>query len=369
MATPTSTPQYLPYSDSVETKRSGENETISELASTMRHISEIVSDRARHAFRSVHAKSHGLLKAQMRVLSDIPEYLQQGIFQSGVSYPVVMRFSTNPGDILPDSISSPRGLAVKIIGIANTEMLPDHQGQVTQDFVLVNGKAFAAPDAAGFLKVAKLLEGHAGDSESLKQFVSTGTRLIEDALELVGKESGTLRAFGHPETNVLGESYFSQVPIRYGQYIAKVGVMPVSENLKKLTGKHVSLHNRHSGLRDEVVKFFETETAEWDVCVQLCTDLEKMPVEDASVEWPEKLSPYVPVARIAAGPQNVYSPERRVYFDERLSFNPWHGVVAHRPLGNIMRARYDAYKASSQFRHSTNGLPEVEPKSIDEIPD
>jgi hypothetical protein len=260
-------------------------------------------------------------------------------------------------------------LAVKIIGIANAEMLPNHQGEVTQDFVLVNAKVFAAPDSAGFLKVAKLLEGHAGDSESLKQFVSTSTRLVEDALEVVGKESGTLKAFGHPETNVLGEGYFSQAPIRYGQYIAKIGVKPVSENLKKLTGKHVSLHNRHSGLRDEVVKFFETETAEWDVCVQLCTDLEKMPVEDASVEWPEKLNPYVPVARITANPQNAYSPERRVYFDERLSFNPWHGLAAHRPLGNIMRARYEAYKVSSQFRHSANGLEPVEPKSITELPD
>jgi hypothetical protein len=370
MSTPSPALHYLPYSDSVEVKHPDEDKTFSELAGVMRHISEIVNDRARNAFRSVHAKSHALLKGQMSVLSDLPEHLQQGMFQPGSNYPVIMRFSTNPGDILPDSISSPRGLGIKVIGIANGDMLPQHAGQVTQDFVLVNGKAFGAPDAAGFLKIAKLLEQHVTDSEGLKQFVSTSTRVLENVLEAVGGGSDTLKAFGHPETNILGESFFSQAPIRYGKYIAKVSVQPASENLKQLTGKHVPhLGKRYSGLRDEAVKFFETETAEWNVCVQLCTDLDKMPVEDASVKWPEDLSPYVPVARITAGPQNAYSAERRVYVDEKLSFNPWHCLAAHRPLGNIMRSRFVAYQASSQFRHSANGREMIEPKSIDELPD
>jgi hypothetical protein len=359
---------YIPYSDSVEVKRADEDSTFSELSASLRHIAEIVNDRARNAFRSFHAKSHALLKAQMTVLSDIPTPFQQGLFQAGRDYPIIMRFSTNPGDILPDSISSPRGLALKVVGVSG-DMLPIHSGQVTQDFLLVNSKAFGAPNAAGLLKNVKLLEQHVSDPEGLKQLVSTSTRLLENVLEAVGGESETLKAFGHPETNILGES-FCQAAIRYGEYIAKFSVQPASENLKRLTGKHVEhLGQRYSGLRDEAVKFFETETAEWDFCVQLCTDLEKMPVEDASVKWPEDLSPYVPVARIVAGPQNAYSAARRVYVDERLSFNPWHCLAAHRPLGNIMRSRFEAYKVSSDFRHSANGREMIEPKSIDELPD
>lgn len=370
MPTPSPAIHYVPYSDSVEVKHPDEDQTFSELAGTMRHISEIINDRARNAFRSVHAKSHALLKAQMTVLSHLPAPFQQGLFQTGGNYPVIMRFSTNPGDILPDSISSPRGLAVKVIGIANGEMEPHHSGQVTQDFVLVNAKAFGAPDAAGFLKIVQLLEQHVTDSEGLKQLVSTSTRVLENTLEVFGGGSETLKAFGHPETNILGESYFSQAPIRYGEYIAKVSIQPASENLKRLTGKHVEhLGKRYSGLRDDAVKFFETEAAEWDVCVQLCTDLDKMLVEDASVKWPEDLSPYVPVAHITAAPQNAYSPERRIFVDEKLSFNPWHCLAAHRPLGNIMRARFEAYQASTQFRHSSNGREMIEPKSIDELPD
>ena len=75
------------------------------------------------------------------------------------------------------------------------------------------------------------------------------------------------------------------------------------------------------------------------------------------------------MARITAGPQQAYSVERRVYVDEKLSFSPWHGLAAHRPLGNIMRARFEAYKASSEFRHSANGREMVEPSSIEELPD
>jgi hypothetical protein len=61
MATANPALQYIPYRDSVEAKHPDEDRTFTELALTMRHISEIVNDRSRNAFRSVHAKSHALL--------------------------------------------------------------------------------------------------------------------------------------------------------------------------------------------------------------------------------------------------------------------------------------------------------------------
>ena len=47
----------------------------------------------------------------------------------------VMHFSSEPGDVLSDHISTPRGLAIKIIGVEG-EMLPNHVGEVTQDLIL-----------------------------------------------------------------------------------------------------------------------------------------------------------------------------------------------------------------------------------------
>ncbi len=361
-------PTYLPYTESVETIRPNEEQVFDELAATMRHISETIGDRARHTARPVHAKSHGLLRGELTINTGLPEALSQGLFSKPASYAVIMRFSTNPGDMLPDSISTPRGLATKVLGIEGVPMLSGHESETTQDFVFVNAKAFQAPDAAGFLKQLQQLEDHVTDSQTLKQVVSTTARLAETVLESVGQESSQLKGFGHPETHILGETFYSVAPLRYGNYIAKICFSPASANLKDLTDKHLKIGDNYSALRDAIVALFKTDTAEWDVKVQLCTDLAKTPVEDASVEWPEEESPYVTVGKIVVKPQNAYSPERQVFVDELLSFNPFHGLAAHRPLGNVMRARQKAYAMSSQFRHRMNSRVGVEPKSIDELP-
>jgi catalase len=358
---------YLPYTDSVESRIPNEDQVFDDLAAAMRHVAEMIGDRARHAARAVHAKSHGLLKAELNIAGGLSEPFSQGLFSKPGKYPAIARFSTNPGDMLPDSISTPRGMAVKVIGV-NGEMLPGHTGNVTQDFVFVDAKAFPAPDAAEFLKQVKLLEQHATDSATLKQIVSTTARIAEETLEAFGQESALLKGFGHPETHILGETFTSVAPLRYGDYVAKIAFTPASDNLKALTNIKLDHSNDYSALRDAVVMFFKTGTAIWDVQVQLATDPEHMPVEKADVVWPEDQSPYVTVGQLVARPQEAYSPQRRVYVDEVLSFNPWHGLTAHRPLGNIMRARQKVYQVSSQFRHTMNGRPAVEPKSIDELP-
>ena len=93
---------------------------------------------------------------ELRVLDGLPGTLAQGVFSHPATYPVVLRISTNPGDILDDTVSSPRGLALKIIGVEGTR-LPGSEDDATQDFVMVNGPAFVAPDAQGFARSLRLL--------------------------------------------------------------------------------------------------------------------------------------------------------------------------------------------------------------------
>ncbi len=88
-----------------------------------------------------------------------------------------MRFSTDPGDILSDHISTTRGLAIKVVGVEG-EMLPNHAAQVTQDFVLNNASTFAA-HADDFLKVIGLRAKHVDDSDALKQVVSSAAQTAE----------------------------------------------------------------------------------------------------------------------------------------------------------------------------------------------
>jgi catalase len=163
---------FVRYSDSVETLQAGEAETVDQITATLLNIAKKVGERQRHTVPGVHAKSHGLLKAEVMVPPDLREELRQGLFANAGSYGAVMRFSTNPGDILSDHISTPRGLVVKVIGVEG-EMLPNHTGQVTQDFVFNNVSTFHSARANDFLKSITLLDRHADDSEALKQVVSS----------------------------------------------------------------------------------------------------------------------------------------------------------------------------------------------------
>lgn len=358
---------FVRYSDETEAIQLGEAETSEQIAATLLEIAKKVGERQRHTVRAVHAKSNGLLKAEVAVLADLREELQQGLFAKPASYGAVIRFSSEPGDVLSDHISTPRGLAIKIIGVEG-EMLPNHAGHVTQDFIFNNGSTFAA-NSNEFLKTIRLLAKHVNDSEALKQAVSSAAQTAEETLELVGKKSPLLRGIGHPPTHPLGETYHTAVPLRFGDYFGKMRLVPVSDNLVALRGKHVDHPHSWNCLKDNIVAFFQKEMAVWELRVQLCTDLTEMPVEDASIEWDERLSPALTVARVTAQPQDAYSDARRVWVDEQLSFNPWHGLAAHRPLGSIMRARFKAYPASSQFRHTAEGRPLAEPRSIEELPD
>ena len=142
----------------------------------------------------------------------------------------------------------------------------------------------------------------------------------------------------------------------------------MSLELKELKDAPLDLKGKPDGIREAVVDFFHRHGGEWEIRVQLCTDLETMPVEDASVLWPEEESPYISVGRITVAPQEAWSEDKVAAIDEGLSFSPWHGLAAHRPLGVIMRLRRKAYEASAAFRAAHNGHVIEEPKTLDAIP-
>lgn len=351
----------LRYDASVETIAPDEAETTDALAEQFLKIAAITYRDNEHAIRPVHAKSHGLLEGEMVVSRDLPPELAQGLFAKPGSYPVFMRLSTSPGDILPDDVSTPRGLAIKVLGVEG-ERLPGSEKDTTQDFVLIVGKTFGAPNPKAFLPSIKLLAPTTDKGERGKEVLSAVLRGTERVIEAFGGQSGTLMALGgYPETHILGESFFSQAPIRYGDYIAKVGVFPVSPELTQLVNTKLALNGVPDGLRNAVREFFALHGGTWELRVQLCTDLATMPIEDATKVWPEDKSPYITVARITANSQDPWSEEHYDKIDTGMSFSPWHGLAAHRPLGGIMRARKSVYERSVAFRGSHNGCPMTEP--------
>lgn len=361
-------PNAVRYSPDVETIEPDEAETQQKLIETFRGIVETTNRDFGHAFRGVHAKSHALLEGTLTVNSDLPAEFAQGLFAQPKSYPILLRISTTPGDPLPDSISVPRGMAIKVIGVEG-ERLPGSESDTTQDFVLANGAVFSAANPKKFLVNLKLLAATTDKAEGGKKMISAFFRATEKTIEAFGGESATVESMGgYPNSHPLGERYFSQLPMRYGDYIAKLAVIPLSPNFKALEGTEIDIDGRDDALRQDLADALGDQGGEWEVRVQLCRDLQADPIEDGSVAWPEDDNPYVAVATIRVDAQPSWSFDRAKVLDDQTAFSPWHGLAAHRPLGGLMRARKPAYEQMSGLRARLNGCPINEPRASEPLP-
>ena len=358
---------YVRYDDTIEAISPEEADTVSGIIETMTRESRTVAERDGRTVRASHAKSSGLLKGTLRVLPNLPTSLRQGLFSDVRSYDALVRLAQGPGEVLSDSVSTHRGMAIKLFGVDGAK-LPGHDG-ATQDFVFATGVAFPQASAATFLTAIKGIQKGTGLPEGLKQAVSAISRVTNAAVNALGGDSATFGFFGHTKRNPLADAYFSQAALRYGDHIAKMGVFPVSPELVSIIDETLDTGADPDAFRHSVVEHMRVHGAEFELRVQLCTDLEQMPVENAAVPWPEDQSPYVAVARLSIPAQDAYSPARQAYFDEVLSFQPAHSLAAHRPLGSLMRARLATYQALSSYRHAQNRQQQVEPSGVDQVPD
>ncbi|MBV9749105.1 MAG: hypothetical protein JO157_09840 [Acetobacteraceae bacterium] len=62
---------YVRYRDDVEIVKPDEEQVINGIIAAMEAEGRITAERYRHAVRTSHAKSHGLLKGELRVLDDL----------------------------------------------------------------------------------------------------------------------------------------------------------------------------------------------------------------------------------------------------------------------------------------------------------
>jgi hypothetical protein len=349
------------YSPDVETEQPDEAVTIDGLKQAFDVILERTSEDYGHAVRSVHAKSHGILRGELIVEANLPPELAQGLFAKPGVHPVFLRMSTNAGDILPDQISLPRGLAIKVLGVEG-ERLPGADGS-TQDFVLVNGPIFQAKTADKFLGNLKLLAKTTDRVEGTKKAVSAILRGVNVALGAVGIESPAVSSLGGaPNAEPLGETYYSATAFRYGDYIAKFSVAPIAPAMTALTGKTIDVDGRENAIREDVRSEMHGIDAEWEFRVQLCRDLDKQPVEDPTVRWDEDEFPFQRVGLIRARAQDSWDDALVEQVEDAMRFSVWTGLTAHRPLGNINRARRDTYQHSAEFRAAFNHCPFHEPR-------
>ena len=356
---------YLRYAPEIETLEAGEQETIDGIIQGMSQQSETVEQREGNVVRASHAKSTACVVGELTI-SDLPPELAQGLFARPGTFNVAIRFAQGPGETLGDRVSTHRGMAIKVFGV-DGEKLPAHDA-ATQDFVLATGRTFPSGTASGFLSDAKKIGAATPMPEGFKSVVSSMARNFNRVLSMFDTASAKADFFGHPFNHPIGDEYFSQAPIRYGEYVAKLGAFPSSQAQDALRDWRLDPHQDEDGFRHAATEYFGLHEAVFELRAQLWANAETQPIEDASVEWPADDSQYRTVATIRIPVQDAYGAERVRYFDEVMTFRPAHSLAAHQPLGSVMRARLQVYRALSAFRHRANGIAEENTGAFSQIP-
>lgn len=360
---------YLLYSDRLEQPGPDEDADIAKIVDKLHSANELVYRKYGHALRDAHAKSHAILRGELTIYDNLSPELSQGLFAKPATYPVITRLSSTSGVLRSDQVRGVHGMAIKVLGVSGERCLLDDTSD-TQDFLLVTHKEFPFKDVKEYRTKGMLVAGllvKLSDRElaaviAALRAVQTVLGLFKVALPL------PLQVFTAANDNMVGMKFYSAAPIRWGQHVAKFKIEALSENAKQFAEQPLSPTAGPEAYREMMVDFFSTQAAEYELSAQLCTDLGTMPIEDATVEWPESVSKYVPVAKLTYPVQNPYTDARKEFGDEVLSFNSWRGLNEHRPLGPINRMKLRTYDASSRFRHEKNHAPSFEP-TPEQLPD
>lgn len=288
------------------------------------------------AHRDAHPKAHGCVEAQFQVLENLPDAMRKGLFRTPASYRAWVRFSNGSETAQPDAVGDGRGMAIKVLGVVDSP-------SATQDFVMINAPAFFVRDAADYVEFQA--------AANPLRFFFPGWNPFQFRLhELAMARAITAQVV----SNQLNVSYFSMTPYLFEDQACKYSARPV--------GPPSPFQDRTDPnfLRENLAASLAHTEAAFDLCVQLRSRPETMPIEDPTVVWSETEAPFIPVARLTIPAQSFDTPARDA-FGENLSFTPWHGLDSHRPLGGINRVRRRVYETISDLRHQLNGVARAEP--------
>ena len=355
----------LPYADDVETIPADEADDIQRVVQALELILARSQAKSGQFRADVHVKTHGYAQGEFRVLPNLPDELAQGLFEHDGVYPAVVRFSNAASQAQPDAIPDGRGMAIKVLEVEGDVVLADEQRGQTQDFVMINHPVFFARNVKDYLRLEQVLVQADDSSLATLQGALTGgdwNPLHWHWREMltVARIAGQLPA--HPASN----TYFSMAPIRFGKYVAKYRAKPAGDRHDSYLDLVKRLGSQADAMRLALEETLRTQEVLFEFQVQLRTSEQTMPIEDASVEWPESESPYRTVAHLLLPRQEIALLRQQDAY-QNLSFNVWHALAAHRPLGGINRVRRWAYALSSAWRRQQAGAKLAEPPSTGEV--
>ena len=268
----------------------------------------------------------GCVEAEFVVRDDLPPEHRVGLFAEPRTYRAFVRFANASSST--DREKDLRGMSIALSDVDGHNLTPT---ATRQDFVLNSHPVMVAPDTKEFLALLQAMEG--GGLRRLLYFAShPGAARIG----LAARQQPTCH---------LDISYWSTTPYLFSpgravKYIAK----PCSQRTSRLPERLTDAY-----LRDALRAHLAQDEACFDFMIQFQLDGREMPIEDATVEWKEQRSPYLPVARLRIPRQGI-DDAARLRSCEEIAFNPWNCLTDHRPLGGLNRARKDIYHSLAQLR-------------------
>lgn len=324
----------------------GEAAMTQDILQTAIEIVDQHRDNTRY-LRDAHAKAHGCVKAQVTVLQNLDPALRQGVFaEPGKTWQAVMRLSN--GNAYPqfDSLRDARGMALKLLDVPGTQLMPSQQGRSEQDFVMFNHPNFFVSDVAEYRQNI----GAQADGQKIMAFFPSADPRSWQVRHLFIALATLSPAPASPTQS----TYFSVSPYKFGSANAKYRVTPDPDSCPAYTlpAQNEALPNfLRSALNQQLSR--DRVPACFMLQIQRQNANHFMPIEDTSIEWKEADAPFETVAKVTIAAQDFDTPHENLACDN-LSFNPWHGIEEHRPIGGINRLRKAVYEAVSQYRHARN---------------
>ncbi len=297
--------------------------------------------------RDAHPKTHVLVRAEFIVLDNLPETLRYGVFKEARTFDALIRFSAGGIEVQDDSVPQANGMAIKLFGVEGEKLLENERDAETQDFVMINNfPSFFVRNLVDYQAVHEAL-GMEDPTAGTAEFFRNHPEEARAVMTMRGSE---------PLSSPFQARYWSQTPFKLGPHATKFSANPISV-------PPVAPGSGPDFLRDVALEQISEGDIYFEFLVQVQTDPVAMPVEDSLVVWDEEKAPFERVALVRIPKQDI-DIEKSREIAESLTFNPWHSLPDHRPIGAINRARKAIYEALSEFRHERNGIVREEPREL-----
>jgi hypothetical protein len=293
------------------------------------------------------------VRAELTIRDDLPESMRHGIFAEPRTYRAWVRFS-GPGPYVTKDIDDVgfMSISVKLMGVPGEKLLEDEEW--TQDMFGVSTPTFVTPDTRAN---AQLQHWSLKNASPFYFMNPRDSHILDSIMQLLWTKT---------QSSPLESQYFSCVPYLLGEGQA-MQYSFASRRTRRTRIPRLPRRPPDDYLRDAMVKTLAEEDVEFELRLQVQTDPFLMPIENNAVLWPTKLSPRVAVGTLRIPKQTFDSPEQ-LAFARVLTYNPWHTIAEHRPLGNQSRARKRMYYELSRLRQKMNAVEHYEPTGDEEFP-